>query len=99
MTLAEIVRAIESKKRVKKLQLQEQASMDYILADTIGKSVSRIYNTSNKLPDINEIYPTLFDSSYIQEQKVKNRAEISALRFRQFAQSYNSRFNKEVEKH
>ena len=62
MTLSELTRAIESKKRVDKVRLQEKANFDYILANLIGKSISRIYSSSNKMPDISEVYPTLFDS-------------------------------------
>ena len=96
MTLAEIRRAIESKKRVMKREEQEKASFDYILADLIGKSVARIYSSSNKFPDISEVYPTLFDKQKIQEEKQDIKAELSALRFKQFAQAYNQKFNKEV---
>lgn len=62
MTIAELERAIDSKKRVQKQQAQEKANYDYILADLIGRSISRIYNSSNKMPDISAVYPTLFDS-------------------------------------
>lgn len=95
MTLAELERAIESKKRVRKLEAQEKASHDYILADLIGRSVARIYNSSNHMPEISEVYPSLFDNKQIQEQKKAKKAELSALRFKQFAASYNKRFKKE----
>lgn len=96
MSLAELTRAIESKKRIKLLEAQEKATNDYILADLIGKSVSRIYSSSARLPDISEVYPSLFDSEEIQEQKQKQKDELSALRFKQFAQNYNSKI-KEVD--
>ena len=44
------------------LEAQEKATYDYILADLIGKSVSRLYSSSNTMPDIAEVYPSLFDS-------------------------------------
>lgn len=96
MTLAEIVRAIDSKKRVKRAQDQERASFDYKLADLIGRSVSRIYSSSATMPDISEVYPTLFDSKEIEEHKRAKKAELSALRFKQFATSYNKRFKEEA---
>lgn len=92
MTLAELLRALESKRRVEKLRAQEKASFDYILADLIGRSIGRIYSSSTKIPAISEAYPTLFDSQEIEEQKAVKKAEISALRFKQFANSYNKRF-------
>lgn len=97
MTLAELERLIASKKRVYKAQAQERASFDYILADLIGRSVARVYNSSNTLPEISSAYPTLFDSKEVEEQKATKKAELSALRFRLFANSFNKRF-KEVAK-
>ena len=81
-----------SKKRVIRLEAQERATYDYILADLIGRSVSRIYNSSNTMPDIGAAYPALFDTKEIEDQKRAKKAELSALRFKQFAQSYNSKF-------
>ncbi len=98
MTLAELERLIESKKRIKKLKEQERASFDYILADLIGKSISRIYSTSATIPAINEVYPALFDSEQIEEQKQERKDELTVLRFKQFAQAYNKNFSEEVQK-
>ena len=77
MTIVEIERAINSKRRVKKIEAQEKASFDYTLADLIGKSVSRIYNSSNKIPEINEVYPSLFASQEVEEQRAAKRDELS----------------------
>lgn len=94
MTLAELTRAINSKKRVDKARLQEKANFDYTLANLIGKSISRIYSSSNKMPDISEVYPSLFDLKEIEEKKQENKNKLSALRFKQFADSFNSKFKK-----
>ena len=91
MTLAELERLIESKKRIKKRQDQEKASFDYVLADLVGRSISRIYSSTAKMPELSEAYPTFFDSVEIQEKKQERKAELSALRFRQFAQAYNKK--------
>lgn len=91
MTLAELSRLIESKKRIKKRQEQEKAVFDYTLADLVGRSVARVYNSMNKLPEISEAYPTLFDSEDIQERKQEKLDELSAARFKQFAQAYNNK--------
>lgn len=95
MTLAEIERAVKSKQRVMKREAQERASADYILGDLIGRSIARIYNSSARYPDIYTAYPTLFDSKQLEEKKRAQKEELSVLRFKQFAQSYNKRF-KEV---
>lgn len=96
MTIAELERLIESKKRAKAQRDKEKASFDYILADLIGCSVSRIYHSANKMPELHEAYPTLFDSEEIEEKKQEKLDELSALRFKQFAQAYSK--NKEVAK-
>ena len=98
MTLAELDRFIESKKRVELVRAQERACYDYILADLIGKSIGRLYSSSTKLPEIAEAYPSLFDSKEVEDQKQKKRDELSALRFKQFANFHNRKINKEVAK-
>lgn len=98
MTLAELTRYVESRKRQLKAAAQEQASQNYILADLIGRSVARIYSSSTTMPSVQEAYPTLFDDANIEEEIQKKKDEMSALRFKQFAQSFNKRFKKEGDK-
>lgn len=93
MTLAELERAIDSKKRQQKLEAQEKASMDYILADLIGRSIGRLYSSSANMPEISAVYPSLFDNQQIEEAKSAKRAELSALRFRQFAKIHNDKYS------
>lgn len=92
MTFAEVNRAIAVKTKLKRAEMQEKASYDYLLADLIGRSVARLYNASITYPEIGEIYPTLFDSEAIKQQKQEQKMELSALRFKQFTQSYNKKF-------
>lgn len=93
MTFGEVFRAVESYNRVMKRKQQEQASYDYILADLIGRSIARTQHSANKMPEISEAYPSLFDKEEIQKQKEQKQAELFALRFRQFANSHNKRFS------
>ena len=98
MTIAEFDRAVESKRRVEKMKAQEQASFDYILADLIGRSIGRLYSSSTKLPELAEAYPSLFESGELQEQKQNKINNLSALRFRQFANFHNNKISKGVAK-
>ena len=91
MTLAELERAITSKKRLQKEAAQEKANFDYILADLIGRSISRIYNSSATMPHISEAYPTLFDSQEIAEAKKAKAQELSVIRFKLFVDSHNKK--------
>ena len=97
MTLAEINRAANSKIRMTKIEDEKKASFDYILADLIGRSISRVYNSSNKMPSLSEAYPSLFSKEEEVETIQQKKNELSALRFKQFANSHNKRF-KEVAK-
>lgn len=95
MTLAEIVRYIESEKRKQLMKAKEKASFDYIQAELIGRSIARIYSSTSGYPAIEEVYPSLFDTQEIQQQKQEKKDELSVIRFKQFADSFNKRF-KEV---
>lgn len=96
MTIAELVRAVESKQRVKKQELKEKAVFDYNLANLVGVSISRVYSKSNKYPSIEEAYPTLFSNEEIEQAKEQQKMEQSVINFRNFADSFNTRFNKGV---
>lgn len=96
MTLAELERAIDSRKRAQKIAAQERASFDYTLAELIGRSVGRIYSSSSSYPNIAEVYPTLFDTKEVEEQQAIKRDELSAMRFKQFAAAFNKNY-KEAE--
>ena len=91
MTIGELQRAITSKQKVRKLEAQEKAAHDYILAELIGRSIARIYNSANKMPTIAEAYPTLFDAEEVEQKQAEKQAELFAIRFRQFAASHNKR--------
>ena len=90
MTIAEINRAIESKARVKRQEARERAQYDYILGDLIGRSMARLYGSSNKYPALADAYPSLFVEE--KEALEEERNNISILRFKQFAQNHNKRF-------
>lgn len=92
MTLAELIRAIDSKKRIELQQAKEKACYDYMLADLIGYSIARIHSSAAKMPHISTVYPTLFDSETVEEQMQEKRDEMSVIRFKQFAQAFNKKF-------
>lgn len=92
MTLAEVERYFRSRARVLKAEERKKASFDYILADLIGRSVARVYNSSNKLPTINEAYPSLFSEGEVKESKAKRDRQRFIAGLQQFAQSYNKDF-------
>ena len=101
MTIGEVIRAVESKNRVKKAEAQQQASFDYVLANLIAKNISIVLGSKQASPKLEEVYPNLFDDMEDKRQeKIKEQqTNLSTLRFLQFAQSYNQRLkSKEVPK-
>ena len=100
MTLAELTRLLKAKRKMKELEMKERAVMDYKLADLIGASVARIYSSSAKLPELKETYDFLFneeDKEAMKQKEQERKAELSAIRFKQFADSFNKRFTPKEE--
>lgn len=85
-----------SKKRIIERERKEKAYFDYILADIIGHSVGRLFDEKSTYPCIEDIYSDLYNSKERQEEKQKQQEQISILRFKQFAENLNRKFNKEV---
>lgn len=69
--------------------------MDYTLADLIGRSVARIYNSSNTIPNIEEVYPTVFDKEELERKRQERQAELLAIKFKQFAEHLNKNFKEQ----
>lgn len=92
MTIGEVSRAIDIKKRQQKAQAQEKACFDYILADLIGRSYARIHSSANDMPHISKVYPSLFDEEETVAKESEIKAQLSAARFKQFADAYNKRY-------
>lgn len=97
MTPGEVVRLTQARSRIRRLEAQERASYDYILANLIIKGVSITLGSKGNFPTIEEAYPGLFDdlAEKRNEELNKQKMNLSALRFRQFAQSYNDKFKKQ----
>jgi hypothetical protein len=99
MTYAEINRAVDSKVRIMKRETQERATYDYIQANLIVKGVARVLGDKGDYPTLEQAYPGVFDD-IAEERKAKaqeQKMNLSALRFKHFANSYNERLkNKEV---
>lgn len=91
MTLAEFDRFVSSKRRIQEREAKERASFDYILGDLIGRSLARVYNSSNTYPEIYEAYPAFFEKEKIEEQRQERQDELSAQRFMAFAESFNKK--------
>ena len=69
--------------------------MDYTLADLIGRSVARIYNASNTMPNIEEVYTSVFDKEELERKRQERQAELLAIKFKQFAENLNKKFKEQ----
>lgn len=98
MTFAEVRRQVESVKRVQKIQNQERAVFDYILANMIGISNNRNHSESFTMPTIEEFYPVIFEAlaERKEEEKQEKIEDVSTARFLQFAQAHNAKLQKGV---
>lgn len=94
MTFGEIERYADSRMRVRKVEAKDKATMDYLQALVIGKYVVSAFDGKVKVPEIHEVYPSLFDAPSIEGDS-ERQDMLSALRFKQFADSFNQKFNKE----
>lgn len=96
MTISELRRAMRSKIRVQKFEARQKAYSDYTLAKLIGRACGMaLGSVKDQFPDIAEVYPTLFDSEEMKQKKQEQQAELSALRFKQFAESFNKKFKQQ----
>ena len=97
MTLAELARYIQSYQRREKQRAQERAAYDYILANLTAKSIASYFSEDIQLPTLQEVYTGLFDNEAEQkaQERANKKAELSALRFKQFAENHNSKYKKE----
>ena len=98
MTVGEVSRYINAQNKLKKIEAQERASYDYILANLIAKGISISLGAKDSFPSIYEVYSEVFDDVVKQkeEEQQEKIMQLSALRFRQFAQSYNNNRKKGV---
>lgn len=99
MSIGELQRKIDSFNRVNKHRLQEKATFDYIQAELIAVGFSMCFNKQARFPPIEEVYPQIFgeeDEEEVKAKKEKEKIDISVLRFLQFKEKNNTKFNKQV---
>lgn len=96
MTINEIVNFLKAKRKEDEARLQERALMDYKLANLIMLA----FHDHKSFPEFREFYSFLNfedDAEEKERKEQERRDELTAIRFRQFADSFNARFKaKEV---
>ena len=96
MTIGELERKAESCRRLEKYKLKQKATLDYTLAMLIGRAFNA--DEQHPFPDLFDVYPALFsdDIKKREEEESARKAQLSAVRFMQFANSFNKKFAKEA---
>lgn len=75
-------------------RMKSQAQFDYTLANLIGVSVARIMSKDVSYPQIEEVYPDLFEDIIKQKRQEKEqelKMNNSVNNFMAFAMKHNSR--------
>lgn len=100
MTIAEIKRFIEGAT----WRMKSKAQFDYMLANLIGVSVSRIISKEAEFPSIEKVYPTLFEKELMeiaeqekQQEEANKMITNSTNRFLEFALKHNARIKEHKE--
>jgi hypothetical protein len=96
MTIGEYDRFIKSKQRQDKNRAKEKAIFDYSLAVLIGRAFGA--SEENPFPDLYEAYPSVFADEIEEHQRAlqEQHDKLSALRFIQFAESFNQKLKEEA---
>lgn len=100
MTIAEINRAMASRVRINKNNIKERACLDYVLAQLITKGVGIAFGAKDSFPSFNEVYNPLLETEEHNNNKNKlqeAKDELSSLRLKMFAQSFNKRYEEVLE--
>lgn len=97
MTIGELDRVLKSKQRRDQARAKEKAMFDYTLAILVGRAVSG-GDEQHPFPELYDAYPGVFAEEIEANQKTlqEQHDNLSALRFIQFAESFNQKFNKEA---
>ena len=98
MTPKEVIRAVNSKVKVRRKKKKKKATYDYILAQLITKGISITLGAKDGFPEIQEVYKGVFDDviEEYEQKKMESKANVSAVRFKQFAQAFNNKFKNKV---
>ena len=97
MTIAELNRYMEGAT----WRMRTKAQFDYVLADLIGISVSRVVSKEAEFPSIEKVYSLLFEKELIEQERQQKEEETmltnSKNRFLEFALKHNARMKEHKE--
>lgn len=89
MTYGEVSRANDAYV----FQLQTQASLHYQLANLIGISVGRILNKKVQMPELEEAYPTLFNTEKAKQERQEAVEQREIAGFMALVEQHNTKID------
>lgn len=96
-TLNQVLRYVKSYQEKQKRELEQQAYMDWQLANLIGLSVARLLSKDAKYPELEKAYPFIGQSSESKEVDEEWELELQRIKLAEWAEQMNKKFAKEDE--
>ena len=96
-TYGEMLRYMKAYSNILLRERQDKASFDYQLSNLIGISVSRLFSSDSKFPEIYDVYPTIFDPPSEEEIAMAEAMKMKA-RMIEYTEQHNAKKQiKEIE--
>lgn len=96
-TYGEMLRYMKAYSNILLRERQDKASFDYQLSNLIGISVSRLFSSDSKFPEIYDAYPSIFEPPSDEEKAMLKTMEMKS-RMEEYAAHHNAKQQiKEIE--
>lgn len=96
-TYGEMLRYMKAYSNILLRERQDKASFDYQLSNLIGISVSRLFSSDSKFPEIYDAYPTIFDPPSEEDIAMAEAMKMKA-RMIEYTEQHNAKKQiKEIE--
>ena len=96
-TYGEMLRYMKAYSNIMLRERQDKASFDYQLSNLIGISVSRLFSSDSKFPEIYDVYPSIFEPPTEEEIAMAEAMKMKA-RMIEYTEQHNAKKQiKEIE--
>lgn len=96
-TYGEMLRYMKAYSNILLRERQDKASFDYQLSNLIGISVSRLFSSDSKFPEIYDVYPTIFSPPSEEDMAMAEAMKMKA-RMIEYTEQHNAKKQiKEIE--
>lgn len=95
MDLNEVRRAMNAAIERHKEEMREKAMFVYSLAELINLGTARALGGKGDWPEIEEVFPSLFDAEKMQEERRLQKGQRFAEQFKAYAEAWNERIEED----